>query len=446
MKAIQLLGKRRSAAAWLALAVAVGILCGVSPRLGIVVAMCCLVPSFARVRLESLVAPAIVLVALLPDTPGVLSLVGYTFGPRALAMLSFEAVLCLWAMSHIRGLHLPDRYAWFGLFAAVTLGSLLSHHLAGIPTFMLYVFLPFLCGCIIARNRSAVTGLAKGLAIATVLVSLLAIAEFATKHYFFNPPSDLEQYLRAGMFRARSTFGHPLALGMFVNLGIFVVAVVLWRRRLLAVLAVIVAAAAIYATVSRSPLIGLAAGASAFVLGQRPMSRRLRAVFVVAVCLAVVVVPLAARSSYGQYMRLSLMPQTVEAGNVQGRESLLREGLAVALKSPVVGYGFGITTSGRSTLISGGGKTFTDVASYPLSVLVETGVLGFACLGWIVVAGVSRCFRRSDALYTAVAAGCVGAVFTSLGVTALEVVSLVALVLGAFSSSALQWATNRECS
>jgi O-antigen ligase len=209
------------------------------------------------------------------------------------------------------------------------------------------MLLPYLAGCTLGTTPELRWSVVRWLGAATLTIAAIALLEFGRQRYLLPPyPQRLDSFSRGGLLRAQAGFGHPLSLSMFLCLGIFA-SFSMWRRvGLLAFASVTVCSAAVFATLSRSPLLGLAVGSAIFLTVQASPRARLQALVAVALIVAALALaPGRPGDFFRGYLRNSVRFQSVEASNVIGRENLIHAGLGAVARRPWLGYGFGVAAA-----------------------------------------------------------------------------------------------------
>ena len=163
-------------------------------------------------------------------------------------------------------------------------------------------------------------------------------------------------------------------LAAFLCLGGFFVVDLLWQRwrwpGLL--LGGVLVTAAVMATQSRSGLIGLAAGAVAYLVLQRRLSQVIRVLGgLLAAGAVLLLVPGIAPAGFRDFLSQSFDQGTTANANVQYRQDLYHAAGAAMAHHPIWGYGWG---SGKSVATNGLDAYFgsqADLASLPVSLGVE---------------------------------------------------------------------------
>lgn len=393
----------------------------------------------------STVAATTTLLILSPDSPNLFYLGHLQITPRMVAL----GLLVLQVTIGIYRERAPVRFTfaviWAWYLVVVVSGALLANRLQAIPLFLFIAILPYGVGCTLGADPSLLRGVLRGIIIGSCVLAAIAITEFIRHKAFISPGSGLTEEVRAGNLRANAGWQHPLALGMFFCLGAFVILDEARRRGLIyAALALILIAGGIFATQERSPLIGLFVGALVIVLFQMGVRRRARALIAIGiVVLIIIVIPGSRGEAFRQFLSQSTVTGTTAAADVTGREELLHLGIHAVRVHPLfgVGYGSGSNVRGNSLLsplLMGYGISFTDIANWPLTIAIETGLLGLAAFIVLLCGNVMRLARRRRVTYplpvVPALAGIVAAFVTSFGVATVPSSLLFVFVLGVYST------------
>jgi O-antigen ligase len=230
-------------------------------------------------------------------------------------------------------------------------------------------------------------------------------------------------------------------LAAFLCLGGFFVVHLLWQRWRLPGLLVggVLVTAAVIATQSRSGLIGLGAGAAAYLVLQRRLSQVLRVLGgLIAAGAALLLIPGLAPSGFRTFLSQSFEQGSTANANVQYRQDLYHAAGAAMSHQPVWGYGWG---SGKSVATNALNAYFgpqVDLASLPVSLGVELGYVGAGALGLFLLLVVVQLARHRDVPgRLPIGAGIVGCAVAMLGVPVSPPLSWMLLV------AALGWSLSR---
>lgn len=380
---------------------------------------------------------------LMPDSPNLLHISKLGITPRVLALMLFTLHWGLAVLGSRIRMRLTFAPLWAAYSVVVIVGAMLADRPQDMALFLLLALIPYAVGCSLGGRSDLVRGVLRGIVVGSCILGAVAITEFIRHKAFFTPVYGMKEYARAGNLKANAGWQHPLALGMFLCLGAFLAVEMLRRRSsLLATLAAILIAGGIFATQERSPIIGLVAGALVAVLLQLNAKARIRGLLVAGVVvLAVVATP--AGGSFGQFLSESTVAGTTAAADVQGRSELLELGVRAVGTEPLFGFGYGAGANVQSnpalaSLLTHGRITYTDIADWPLTLAIETGVLGLAVFILILGGNLKRMTRRravTDPLPVVPAiAGLVAATVTSIGVATLPSSLLFIFMMGLCST------------
>jgi len=430
--------------------VALGTVClSLNPVYGTaIMAVGCVIAIAASTPSARTVTATTVLLCVMPDSPTLFHISRLAITPRILmlVLVGFQ-----WTFAVARGsirARLSFRPVWTLYTVVVVIGAALNHRTQDIPLFLLLVLLPYAVGCSFGANNELLRGVLRGVMVGSCLLGAIAILEFIRHKAFLAPVYDLSEYKRAGNLRANAGWQHPLALGMFLCLGVFITVDAARRQGAVWAMAVaLLIAGGIFATQERSPIIGLAAGGLVFMLLQSSAKARTKAAMsAVLIVLAVLAMPGSSGSSFREFLSQSTQKGTAASADVTGRSELLGLGIKAIAKRPLFGFGYGSGASISANpsllpLLTRGHTFYTDIANWPLSIAIETGWLGLACIVAIFGGALTRLIRSRHVSgplpVVPAAAGLVGAAVTSFGVAALPSSVLFMFVIGLFSSGCL---------
>lgn len=229
-----------------------------------------------------------------------------------------------------------------------------------------------------------------------VPVALLALWQYATRDIFWNDTL-MQSNVYSRFYRVNAIFFDPNILGRYLVLGLIAVVAIAWvatRRRDLLVLAAVAAvlAAALFVTYSRSSALMLMV-AMALMAWRAFGPRR---TLTVAAVLVLAFGGVAVASS--EPVRHALTSTDRLERVSEGRFDLMRGGLTIWRAQPIVGSGLGsFAERYRETLTPNEQRRTRVVISHnaPVTVLSETGVVGFALFVLTLVVGARRVVRTS---------------------------------------------------
>jgi O-antigen ligase len=244
-----------------------------------------------------------------------------------------------------------------------------------------------------------------GVRLLTVELTAMALVFAAVGFYqyetrdIFQNPKVINANAYAKFFRVNSVFWDPSVYGRFLVLAMapLIVFVALGRSLRLSV-----AAAAALVVLWLGLLISYSQSSFAallvVVVGAAFLAWRWRALVAVALALAV----LAGISVAQPQVRRSLQHHTSHGLNAatSDRSSLVANGIRIAEHHPVTGVGVGGFKRAYADRLGLKGKEPKKAASHttPVTVAAETGLVGLALFGWLVVALVAQAFRRRETL------------------------------------------------
>lgn len=281
------------------------------------------------------------------------------------------------------------------------------------------VFLPYVAATRAMAKLDRAQDAVMSLLLAVMLMSPLAVFEWAKKWLLYNSlagamgadPWGMGGYLLRGeALRAMVTSGHALALGfvMALALALCVVAQPLMNRRDHGILCAFVGAG-LLAPVSRGPWVGGAVIVGMLVLTSPARGRRLAQLVgaVLAASLLLAVTPWGASV-------VDLLPfiGKVDEFNVTYRERLIDASLAVIAKNPLLGSFDFLSASEMQDMIQGEG--IVDIVNSYLQVALAYGVVGltlftgvFVCSLWGAVRTWQAC--QDDPMSGAMGRGLIAA-------------------------------------
>jgi O-antigen ligase len=240
-----------------------------------------------------------------------------------------------------------------------------------------------------------------GVRLLTVELIAMALAfavvgfyQYQTRNIFQNPKV-IYSNAYAPFFRVNSVFWDPSVYGRFLVLAMapLVVLVALGRSLRLSAAAgvgLVVLWLGLFISYSQSSFAALLV----VVVGAAFIAWRWRALVAVVLALAV----LAGISAAQPQVRRSLEHHTAHGLNsaTSSRSSLVANGIRIAVHHPVAGVGVGGFRRAYAERLRLKGKEPKKAASHttPVTVAAETGIVGLAFFGWLVVALVVQAFRR----------------------------------------------------
>lgn len=385
------------------------------------------------------------LLVLLPDSPDLFHVSHLQITPRILAL---ALILLQWTIAVFRAqvpMRLTFAKAWSVYAVVVVVGALLVNRPQAVPLFLALALMPYCVGCTLGADAALLRAVLRGIVVGSCILGAVAIIEFIRHKALFSPVYNRIEYARAGNLRANAGWQHPLALGMFLCLGAFVtIEEARQRSSALAAGAALLIAGGIFATQERSPVIGLVVGALVFVLLQLNTKMRGRALLLAGITvLAVFATPGSSGTAFREFFGQSTSVGTTASADVVGRFELFRLGSRAIAARPLVGFGYGTgaNVQGSALLtpfLMSAKATYTDIANWPLTIAIETGLIGLAAFAFIVGGGLVRLVRRRSIIaplpVVPAIAGVVAALVTSFGVASLPSSLLFLFVMGVYST------------
>jgi O-antigen ligase len=183
----------------------------------------------------------------------------------------------------------------------------------------------------------------------------------------------------------------------------------------------------IFVTEERSPLIGIAAGVVSLMLVHVSARARLRVAALAAAAVGVVLLfPGSQGSKFRSFLTNSITPGSSAGQDISYRAGLVRTGWHAFTLRPLLGWSYGSTrVISENPLLSSimvfQNKPVTDVAVWPLAILVQMGAIAFVVFIGLVCCTVYRLatgyILENAALARACMAGLIASFVTSFGVT-----------------------------
>jgi O-antigen ligase len=321
------------------------------------------------------------------------------------------------------------------------LGAAANDRPKSLLEFTVLVVVPLVSGATIGTDLAVARDFVRGLAVGTILLAGWALVEAATNHNVLVASTVLGSFEREGHIRANAGWDYPTMLAAFLCLGAFFVVHHLWERWRWPgfLIGGVLVTAAVIATQSRSGLIGLGAGAVAYLVMQRRLSQVVRVLGgLIAAGAALLLIPGAAPAGFRSFLGQSFDQGTSANANVQYRQDLYHAAGAAMAHQPVWGYGWGagksVATNGLSTYFG----TQVDLASLPVSLGVQLGYVGAGAVGVFLLLVVVQLTRHRDVPERLpIGAGIVGCTVAMLGVPVSPPLAWLLLV------AALGWSVTR---
>jgi O-antigen ligase len=321
------------------------------------------------------------------------------------------------------------------------LGAVANERPKSLLEFAVLIVVPLLSGATVGTNIAIAVEFMRGIAVGTILLAVWALVETATNHNTLVASTVLGSFVREGHIRSNAGWDYPTMLAAFLCLGGFLVVHLLWQRWRWPGLLVggVLVTAAVIATQSRSGLLGLGAGAVAYLVLQRRLSQVIRVLGgLVAAGAALLLIPGLAPAGFRSFLSQSFDQGSSANANVQYRQDLYHAAGAAMSHQPVWGYGWG---SGKSVATNALNAYFgpqVDLASLPVSLGVELGYVGAGALGLFLLLVVVQLARHRDVPgRLPIGAGIVGCSVAMLGVPVSPPLSWMLLV------AALGWSVAR---
>jgi putative inorganic carbon (HCO3(-)) transporter len=263
--------------------------------------------------------------------------------------------------------------------------------------YLLFYFLPFgLLAVSLARLPWLVGGvqtIAVQLGLMGVVFALIGIVQYLTRNIYWNPKVKVDNaYAPSSWFyRVNSVFYDPSIYGRFLVVAILTMLVVFflarrWLRWIALVVAVVTWIGLVF-SFSQSSFVALGVGlvvAVGVVWGRRSL-----------VPIAVVLVVAAVAGLAVPQVRHRVLGKATSSRATDGRSKLVKNGIRLALHHPLGGVGTGGFKRGYANLTHLRGKNPKAAASHdtPITVAAELGLPGLALFIWLVVVAFGVPFR-----------------------------------------------------
>ena len=300
---------------------------------------------------------------------------------------------------------------------------------------LLFYYLPFgLLAVAVARlpwSRRWVTALYGLLAAMAVVFAVVGYYQWQTRDIFWNPKVKVGNAY-APFYRVNSVFWDPSVYGRFLVIAILacLVAVLFSRDRRVLIggtAAIAVIWTGLLFSYSQSSFAALVAGvvlAAIFAWGRKGLALAVLVALVAAA--GALAVPNVRHDVFGHGRGLN--------NSTGGRGKLVRTGLDIAVHHPVAGVGLGGFKRAYADEKHLKGRDPKAGASHttPVTVAAETGIVGLALYGWLLVAAFALAFRRFARDLPGLAALTFGLVLVAIAVHS--------LFYSAFFEDATVWA------
>ena len=300
---------------------------------------------------------------------------------------------------------------------------------------LLFFYLPFgLLALVLARlpwRRLWALGLLVEVAAMALVFAAIGIYQYETRNIFWNPKVEISNAY-APFYRVNSVFWDPSVYGRFLVIAILacLVAVLFSRDRRVLIggtAAIAVIWTGLLFSYSQSSFAALVAGvvlAAIFAWGRKGLALAVLVALVAAA--GALAVPNVRHDVFGHGRGLN--------NSTGGRGKLVRTGLDIAVHHPVAGVGLGGFKRAYADEKHLKGRDPKAGASHttPVTVAAETGIVGLALYGWLLVAAFALAFRRFARDLPGLAALTFGLVLVAIGVHS--------LFYSAFFEDATVWA------
>lgn len=359
----------------------------------------------------------------------------WEFSVRIIVLMSITLMCAYRQLAGAAAPRFPYRLLWLIFLLIAVIGAIVNSRPQALPLFLLYIFAPFYVGACFGSETPRLIGALRGIIWGTIILSLWALGEFLTRRNVFRPegPSLTNAQghpinTAASIFKVNAGFSHALALSLVLCLGLFLVLEwsvghPLWMRITMPGIVLV----GIFVTQERSPLIGIAAGVVSLMLVNVSARARLRVAALAAAAVGVVLLfPGSQGTKFRDFLANSITPGSSAGQDISYRAALVRTSWHAFTLRPLAGWGYGSTAVLSenpilSSIMVFHNKSVTDVAIWPLAILVQMGAIAFVVFIGLVCCSVYRLARgyilENAALARVCMAGLIASFVTSFGVT-----------------------------
>jgi O-antigen ligase len=374
------------------------------------------------------------LMAMTPDTIIVAHVGGTPISARTVVFALFGGLTLFAAVrGHLR-FRIPMPVLMSVLALAALIGAVDNGRTKSLLEFLVLMLLPPIAGAILATDRRLAVELLRGLTAGTLVVIAFAIFEGLTNHDYLVTSDAAVNFVRAGHVRTTAGWDYPTTLSAFLCLGGFFVVHTLRARWAFIGMAIggTLVTAAVITTQARSGLLGLAAGAVVYLLLQRKASQGLAVLVGLGSILVLLsVLPGAAPDSFRKFVGQSLTPGSAANSNVKYRQELYTDAHAAVAQHPWFGFGYGSGNSVATNELRRYFGQLTDLASLPVSLAVQIGLVGTAAVFLFLLVVVIRVVRARDLPERIpIAAGLIGCFVAMIGVPVTPPLTWMMLLAG----------------
>ncbi|MCZ4313847.1 O-antigen ligase family protein [Comamonadaceae bacterium G21597-S1] len=353
--------------------------------------------------------------------PGLPSISAFTFS--TMAALYTVVVLLIYSPGFSQRVsHQVASSRWLVMLASLWLSwRLLASLLGDQPAYsvviyvreLIYLTSYLLFGYCLCSIDGGQKWLMRIIVLCALVTGALGVAEALTQHNMFvgfasaGDNAELEGNLanialekfRGGQYRAQATFNHPIVFAQYIAAAVPIVVYSILREtskvwRLLAILTLPIAFAAIVQSASRAGIVSVAAAIASIgiVLWLRAITHGK-----VSRAFAILMVPaMIGAIGIGYYLleELALGRTAQEAGSTNIRLDMLRLGIAALQDSPLWGFGQGMAVTKAGFSNSAGVST---IDNYFLSLAIDSGYVGLGLLIILIIAFFIKGIRFSVA-------------------------------------------------
>lgn len=381
-----------------------------------------------------------------PDLVRLTTVSGFPITARLAVSTLFVAAT---AVACVRGRLLPRFPAatlWLLILACVVARTVTLSKPSGLEQFVLFVLLPFLAAAAVGSDCAVRANFIGGIAIGSAILVLVALIELVRGQDFLaNALQNSTIFVREGKVRVDAGWSYPVAFGAFFSQVLFLIFEWGSGRRLavrfgLPALMLV----GIILTQARAALLGLAAGALVYLLLQRSARDAFRvAGLLAALILLGYTLPGSIPREFRAFVSESLTSGSDANANIAYRQEIYHIGGQVIALHPYLGYGYGASENLSKPPLSDYFGGFGDLASLPISLAVDIGLIGAIAFGLAWLRSIWLAFRYRSAdrgpFYRASIAALVTAAVGSIGVLGVSTLLWMVILAGLLAARPRQF-------
>lgn len=356
---------------------------------------------------------------------------GFFVTPRILVLL---LLLVSAVFAHAQNkIQVPGSGLLIGLCISVGVTSVLADNAYGFIQFGVLMALPFIVGAGLGRRSDWRDQFACGVLVGVLLLVVIALVERIVNRDFLLTSADQVNFTRSGTVRANAGWSYPTTFATFLCTVSFLVVERARRRGQLAGSAVVlVVLVGVVLSQSRASLLGLSFGAAVYIVLQPSLRTAAKNLIpLIGIAVGFILLPISYASEFRSYIGGSFTPGDTANGTITYRETIYSIGKSVVATRPWFGFGFGSTQAIDKNVLGQYFGNFSDIASLPLSLAIQIGIVGAGFFFAMEIAIIVRCVaRRRASSLRCMAASLVAALCSFLGESAPSALLWLMLVTG----------------